>query len=308
MRDIKEILEQYNLSSQEIRDKSAREFEEYEKTKNYEDINKHAFENRVLFVNYKGKGEFYHEIETWPKLRKSLWIADVIEESLRSFNSNELVKAIEKVVGKCQHYTEHYDIPGLVRIRIPGYRIWLNKILEICQFYRYYISFIDGDILFFEPVLTAEVTKEIKKDYGNKVYHLCNPEDVDSILKNGLIVSGATGRDVNNPLWYMAGEDLKDFLSKIEDNTIRKRIQKHTTYRIFPNRVFVFYTNIDPEDAKNIICDITNFSKDRVIIEIDLQQHNIPFFVDRSMREHDGVKFAYSNIDIPPKLLKLWKN
>lgn len=298
---MKSLLDTINLCSMEWRKLKGEEFEN--KDWDYEELNESHFRNRTLFVNHKGD-DFYHSLEILPTPKYSAWINDVIEESLRSQSAGKLYKALKNVVGNVDFRCEDLNSPCLLKVEIWNLEEYLPKILEICQFYRYYISAVYVNIVFFEPVLTTEVTKDIKNQYGNKVYHLCKKKNSESIKKNGLIISGATGQDIDDPIWYISWEDLEKTLDDIDDNTIRKKIQKHIRYRIFPNRVFVFYTNENLDYAVDVLCDIAGFEKEKYnLVEVSLKGHKIPFFKDTSMRDNDFVKFAYSNIDIPPKLI-----
>lgn len=300
---MKSLRELIDFSSEKYKQRKYEEFENL--IPDWKKVNEAAFKNRTLFVNHRGE-DFYHELETWSKSKISKWYDDVIQEMLKSPNSREFVKAIRKKVGDDvdADYTEDYDVAGFIRIRIYNLEKHLDNILEICKFFRYYISDIVDNIVLFEPILTQEVTKEIKNEYGNKVYHLTSKGNLASVLKNGLIVSGMSGKGIDDPILYMSCDDIRSSKLNNVGDTLRKRIQKHIQYRLFPDRCFVYYTKIDPVDAAKIVVDTTGGSlRDKKIIEFDLGRHNIPFFRDRAMREHEGVKYAYSNIDLPPKLI-----
>lgn len=296
------------------------------KENNYDEILENQLNDRILFF------------DDWNKLTKldrTNKFIELINETLRSKSINDFTKAI---INKFKDLDNEYvkiekidssisnNKSGAFKITLNWYEAKNNKLkrfiydnltelLKLCKFYRYYISqyFLDykglgfGYIIF-EPLDTEEVTKEIKTKFNNKVYHVTSKEFINSIKENGLLISSpSTHSDYNNPQYFISIKDLyKPNKEEIDElsKTTRGRIRANNRYRNFTDRIFVFYSDKNIKDNAKYICQLLHKDpKNSIIIEIDLTGHKNPFFRDTIMINNDKIHSAYSNIDIPAKLI-----
>ena len=304
-------------SSDEFKEKRQKELNEYLDNLSYKELNESAYKNQHLWINSKDKENFYHDIQTWSKQKYTPWISEIINENLKSSSIEDFCKALDK---KFSNIINDIIIKDTSNNRIDNSSAIivkfnnkndiddnLDEIVEICKWHRYYITEELLTELTFEPLETEEVTKDIKNDFNNKIYRLIPNSIIDSVKKNGLIVYGMSGKDISDPIYYLSKEHYKELLRKQSKDSLRNRLQRITTYRMFPNRVFIYYTDIDPKDAAIELGKTIkrNFNKNNYsIVEIDLKNHKIPLFRDSMMdNSNNHIKYAYSNIDIPPNLI-----
>lgn len=304
-------------SSDEFKEKRQRELNEYLDNLSYKELNESKYNNQHLWVNSKDKENFYHDIQTWPKVKYNNWISEIINENLKSSSIEDFCKSLDKKFYDIINDIEIKDSSNnkinnssaiIVRFnREVNIDDNLDEIVEICKWHRYFITEALKNELVFEPLDTEEVTKDIKNDFNNKIYRLIPNSIIDSVKKNGLIVYGMSGKDISDPIYHLTKETYKELLKKQSKDSLRNRLQRITNYRMFPNRVFVYYTNIDPKDAAIELGETIkkNFNKnDYSIVEVDLKHHKIPLFRDSMMdNSNEHIKYAYSNIDIPPNLI-----
>lgn len=148
-----------------------------------------------------------------------------------------------------------------------------KKLLNILVFFRYYITLIsEGNecyIIDIEPSETKNVINDIQKS-GNIVYHITNKENVKNILKRGLVT-------------------------------------KTSSYRYYPERIFLIANKKDKEELQDDIIEIIRdkelFPNKYAILKIDLHHmKNINIYVDPAYS--DNCKY-YTYENIPPKFIKV---
>lgn len=293
--------------------------EDYLDNLTYKELNESNYQSQHIFQNAstKNKKTFYEDIQAWPQSKYDEWINGIIKENLKSTSIEKFCAALEKKFIKDMTDVEIVDPSNdtienssAICVKFKKENMIddnLEELLNICEFHRYYITNVLKYQIYFEHLDTEEVTNTIKTKFGNKVYRFIKNETVKSVENNGLIVYGKSGRSITDPIYYLSTKDYKDMLAEQSKNTLRNRLQRVTTYRMFPNRVFVYYTDIDPKEAaiqlgKSIKrdFDINDYS----VVEVDLKHHKIPFFRDSMMNNYNKhIQSAYSNIDIPPNLI-----
>ena len=156
-----------------------------------------------------------------------------------------------------------------------------DKIYDILEFYKYYITFIeeykseneDGYILAIESYFTEDARETIKEN-GNILYHITESLNVPDILKKGL-------RPKTGKRKYQGG------------------------YRYFPERVYLIGNN--PNIVENIDSVIRDkeFEKNGIqytILKIDLGKHNISLWYDDAS---SGKYNVYTLEAIPPSLISI---
>ena len=156
-----------------------------------------------------------------------------------------------------------------------------DKIYNILEFYKYYITFIEeykkenveGYILQIESYFTEDARETIKEN-GNILYHITESRNVPDILRKGLIPK--TGKRT-----YQGG------------------------YRYFPERVYLIGNNPNiVENIDSVIID-KEFEKNGIqyaILKIDLGKHNISLWYDDAS---DGKYNVYTLEAIPPSLISI---
>ena len=156
-----------------------------------------------------------------------------------------------------------------------------DKIYNILEFYKYYITFIEeykkenveGYILQIESYFTEDARETIKEN-GNILYHITESRNVPDILRKGLIPK--TGKRT-----YQGG------------------------YRYFPERVYLIGNNPNiVENIDSVIID-NEFEKNGIqyaILKIDLGKHNISLWYDDAS---DGKYNVYTLEAIPPSLISI---
>ena len=156
-----------------------------------------------------------------------------------------------------------------------------DKIYDILEFYKYYITYIeeykseneDGYILEIESYFTEDARATIKEN-GNILYHITESRNVSDILKKGLIPK--TGKRI-----YQGG------------------------YRYFPERVYLIGHNSDIVANTESVIDDKEFEKRGIqytILKIDLGKHNISLWYDDAS---DGKYNVYTLEAIPPSLISI---
>ena len=156
-----------------------------------------------------------------------------------------------------------------------------DKIYNILEFYKYYITFIEeykkenveGYILQIESYFTEDARETIKEN-GNILYHITESRNVPDILRKGLIPK--TGKRT-----YQGG------------------------YRYFPERVYLIGNNPNiVENIDSVIID-KEFEKNGIqyaILKIDLGKHNISLWYDDAS---DGKYNVYTLEAIPPSFISI---
>ena len=156
-----------------------------------------------------------------------------------------------------------------------------DKIYNILEFYKYYITFIEeykkenveGYILQIESYFTEDARETIKEN-GNILYHITESRNVPDILRKGLIPK--TGKRT-----YQGG------------------------YRYFPERVYLIGHNSDVVTNIDSVIRDKEFEKNRIqytILKIDLGKHNISLWYDDAS---DGKYNVYTLEAIPPSLISI---
>ena len=156
-----------------------------------------------------------------------------------------------------------------------------DKIYNILEFYKYYITFIEeykkenveGYILQIESYFTEDARETIKEN-GNILYHITESRNVPDILRKGLIPK--TGKRK-----YQGG------------------------YRYFPERLYLIGHNSDVVTNIDSVIRDKEFEKNRIqyaILKIDLGKHNISLWYDDAS---DGKYNVYTLEAIPPSLISI---
>ena len=156
-----------------------------------------------------------------------------------------------------------------------------DKIYNILEFYKYYITFIEeykkenveGYILQIESYFTEDARETIKEN-GNILYHITESRNVPDILRKGLIPK--TGKRK-----YQGG------------------------YRYFPERLYLIGHNSDVVTNIDSVIRDKEFEKNRIqytILKIDLGKHNISLWYDDAS---DGKYNVYILEAIPPSLISI---
>ncbi|MCH5167529.1 MAG: hypothetical protein J1F35_06500 [Erysipelotrichales bacterium] len=273
----------------------------------YEKLNDYIFSKKQLYINSNNKDSFYVDLRKLTKKEYNKYI----NESLYSASIKDFIIALEKKYNKSIDDIEIIDgindieRSGAIKIKFDKNILNDKELIEICKYYKYYISSINKNDIIFEPVNTKNITQIIKEKYHNKVYHLTKNENIESIKKHGLIVAGFANSNYDDIIWKISIEEYKNTFINLKDS-IRKSIIKNLIYRNFSERVFVFYTNENINDTIEILgktidkgFNPSNYS----VIEIDLKNHKIPFYHDSMMPINNQINYAYSTIDIPPSLI-----
>lgn len=128
-----------------------------------------------------------------------------------------------------------------------------------------------------EPVKTKVITNYVMNNCGGKIYHICNNDSVDKILKTGLRVKGQTNsyRFINNRLFFVCGETLEDVLINLE----------------------IVAGTLNAMDYEKISDEFT-------ILEIDVNGYNVDFYQDGYY--NDDVKYiGYCYTYFPPKRIRI---
>ena len=268
-------------------------------------------------INYDNQLKHIEEfnsnfIETINKCRRSevkgLWNR-LINESLKSFSASKFIDALYKKFPILNNDCVSYEIidHSSSEDKSTAFRIIIewedsenkdklknfvedneDELIKLCKFYRYYISvnypnFKDRKYahVLFEPLDTEDITDEIKQHFNGKVYQVTNKKFINSIKKNGLLISSMINdNDYNNPKYYVNIKDIKERGKNIDVATTRGYLRISKNYRIFTDRTFVFYTDeSDIVSAGKYVCKKLNKNpKDSVLIEINLDGHKNPFF------------------------------
>lgn len=298
------------------------------------------YDNELNYL-YEERLNFIENLKKYRRSEVTEQYKQLINESIKSYSIGQFLHALYKGFPELDDECVFYEIiddntskkeSGAFKIQIDwGDKYHGNKklktflsdnldeILKLCKFYRYYISKQSYDFrglgfgfILFEPLDTKEVTNEIKNKFDGKIYHLTSKEFVESIKKNGLkIASPALKSDYNNPQYFMSlkelsknSNDVRDEDEKIDDSTIRGKIRLSRRYRNFTDRTFLFYSNINVQEAGKYVAKKLNRKIEySILIEINLIGHKNPIFKDTVMTDTEDIHFAYSNIDIPAKLI-----
>lgn len=156
-----------------------------------------------------------------------------------------------------------------------------DKIYDILEFYKYYITYIseykkkneEGYILEIESYFTEDARETIKEN-GNILYHITESRNVPDILRKGL--RPKTGKRI-----YQGG------------------------YRYFPERLYLIGHNTNIiENIDSVIRD-KEFEKRGIqytILKIDLGEHNISLWYDDASV---GKYNVYTLEAIPPSLISI---
>lgn len=161
-----------------------------------------------------------------------------------------------------------------------------DKIYDILEFYKYYITYIgeykkkneegyilEGYILEIESYFTEDARATIKEN-GNILYHITESRNVPDILKKGL-------RPKTGKRKYQGG------------------------YRYFPERVYLIGHNTDIIENINSVIRDKEFEKRGIqytILKIDLGEHNISLrYDDASVGKYN----VYTLEAIPPSLISI---
>lgn len=222
-----------------------------------------------------------------------------IEESLKSYSIEHLVKKLNKIL------PNEYDIdvesknsndkPGIITITTPlnnelvsrfslhtctlkGSKL-SDEVYDVIDFMLYNVTYVTLDqkklkyIIYLEPVYTKNATSLVKKN-GNIVYHITHKRNLKYILKSGL--RPKVGK------------------TPYED--------PNKGYRYFPERLFVVNNSKSiKSDLNKIIRDKGLNNEEYVILKIDIGNYNISFFIDDAS---DNENCLYTLEAIPPSLIK----
>ena len=156
-----------------------------------------------------------------------------------------------------------------------------DKIYNILEFYKYYITFIEeykkenveGYILAIESYFTEDARATIKEN-GNILYHITESRNVPDILIKGLIPKTRKCK-------YQGG------------------------YRYFPERLYLIGHNSDVVANIDSVIRDKEFEKNRIqytILKIDLGKHNISLWYDDAS---DGKYNVYTLEAIPPSFISI---
>lgn len=290
MRKLSEIIK-YDLSRQNKR--RFKTFDEY------------LYENKIPEGLATDNDVFNYNIQKfWPSDTVNDSYEDWFNETLTPHSKDKLIKSIDFILGDyCEGindnpaYKENYQSKGSVVFFIrPDCPIFdepdadfltsfeladcsmADEIYNVLEFRNYFISDIQYSadhnlfLLFIESYFTTDASKEIKAN-GNILYHITKRKNLNDILRCGL-------RPKAGKRPYEGG------------------------YRFFPKRLFLIGNNPNiKDDIKNVIID-KRFEErgiDYVILQIDLENHNIGLWYDDASNNKFNV---YTLELIPPKLIK----
>ena len=161
-----------------------------------------------------------------------------------------------------------------------------DKIYDILEFYKYYITYIEeykkeneegdileGYILAIESYFTEDARVTIKEN-GNILYHITEARNVPDILRKGL-------RPKTGKRKYQGG------------------------YRYFPERLYLIGNNPDIIANINSVINDKEFKKRGIqytILKIDLGEHNVSLWYDDASV---GKYNVYTLEAIPPSLISI---
>ena len=264
--------------------------------------------------------EFFRDFKNVRRKDSVNFFNSLIVERLKTFPVERIIYAIEK------RFYEHsskfhfervdkenkFDEPAALIFDIKDYETFIednfDRLVELCEDYGYYVTkygaFYSTIYIVFEPLNTENLSKEIKSDYDNKIYHLTFKDNVDSIKKYGIYIGSIKGDDIEKPD-YFSILDKKETEGKLP-KTIREKINKSIQYRYFTNRSFFFATKDDIQKASKKVLSMLNKGygmNDCKIVEIDLKNHNFPLYKDTMMISDKDILFCYSTIDVPKQLI-----
>lgn len=240
----------------------------------------------------------------WPSDAVNDSYKDWFNETLTPHSKDMLIKSIDFILGDyCEGINdnpsskENYQSKGSVVFYVrPDCPIFdeadadfltsfeltdcsmADEIYNVLEFRNYFISEIQYSadhnlfLLFIESYFTIDASKEIKAN-GNILYHITERKNLNNILRCGL-------RPKVGKRPYEGG------------------------YRFFPKRLFLIGNNPNiKNDIRNVIKD-KKFEErgiDYVILQIDLEDHNIGLWYDDASNNKFNV---YTLELIPAKLIK----
>lgn len=290
MRKLSEIIK-YDLSRQNKR--RLKTFDEY------------LYENKIPEGLVTDNDIFNYRIQNvWPSDTVNDTYEDWFNETLTPHSKDMLIKSIEFILGDyCEAINdnpsskENYQSKGSVVFYVrPDCPIFdepdadfltsfeladcsmADEIYNVLEFRNYFISEIQYlaehklFALFIESYFTTDASKDIEAN-GNILYHITKRKNLNDILRCGL-------RPKAGKRPYEGG------------------------YRFFPKRLFLIGNNPNiKNDIRNVIKD-KKFKErgiDYVILQIDLENHNIGLWYDDASNNKFNV---YTLELIPPKLIK----
>lgn len=282
-----------------------------------EELNESRLRRKNLLINSTDKENFYHSFDIMSSNQYANWLGNIISETLNSTKSSKFIKWFEdkfqnklnKIRYVDSSIKREYDKAAAFVVpfkNLKNLKENFKEILEACKFRKYYITKVHGTSLIIEPTITEEVTKEIKNNFNNKIYHVTKKSKIIQIKKLGLYVTGYSKSNIEDPIVYLDQAKIEEINSSIP-KSLRDTLRSFLSYRNFTDRTFVFYTKLDIEkNFKKIINTIKSTDRydEYCVIEFNLKTHHIPLFRDTMMStKNNGLYYAYSNIDINPKLI-----
>lgn len=192
-------------------------------------------------------------------------IPDLYYETLKTHDTDLLIKKLKDIYKddiSCIKYNGEDKYSFYI---VMNNEINTNKLNDILFFYNYIKSFerrINNKIHYFiEPYYSKDISDDIYNKHLH-IYHFTNKRNVNSILNNGLRC-------------------------------------KKSSYREFPERIYLYITNKKIEDDKDnvlkFIDRVLNSTQDIAVFKIK-NIHNIPIYNDTAM-DDDNTCFTYNNID-----------
>lgn len=196
---------------------------------------------------------------------------DFINENLNTHDYNVMMKAVEKYLG--DHLDGWNPLFGkdreldMIELRFPSFIMSEmyeddSGLRDILDFYGYYVTHIEGNILLLEPKYSRNMSSYIYGECRGIVFHMTDVNNIPSIMRNGLRT-------------------------------------KTARYRIFPRRVYVFadpdIRDVDDDIFAEYAPELMERPENLSVLKLDVRGMDIDFYQDLAM-DRDGVFFTYTNL------------
>lgn len=252
--------------------------------------------------------EFFEGIltdEIEEKYKSGCW--DYIGEMLQSHDASKLIDALKKHIGSALVNAETFhdkdvDIVALTFSTPLNANNFYKKCSptkeesddayymnftrdndtkDLLNFFNYFATYKDGNIVYLEPKFTEEMSVEEYDDCNGIFFHLAEKDDLKSIMSNGF--------------------------------RIRNKRTDNTSVRYYPKRIYMFapkdnLRNLDEQLKKfaDKFIEDKQFRDNKVFVKINMNNFkNKRIFKDLAM-EHNGCYFVYTNI--PTHCISIYKD